>query len=255
VLLRAPRPVLAIGHPGHELRAHGWVERERPLVLVLTDGAGSTGRSRLESTAALLDGLGAPRGAVFGRMPDVAFYDALLAGETALFTALAGEIADILVAEGAEVVVGDALEGYNPAHDVCRMLLDAAVVEASVRVGRPVANYDFLLAGAPGVEGPGGFEFVLDDAALVRKRDAALAYGAMRSEVEPALSRYGLEAFRVERFRRVGVPAWTPAELPPSYERHGEARVASGRYRRVIRWTEHVAPLAEALASALTPVP
>src|SRR5207302_1404403 len=29
---------LLVAHPGHELRVHGWLERERPLVFVLTDG-------------------------------------------------------------------------------------------------------------------------------------------------------------------------------------------------------------------------
>nr|MDP9120522.1 hypothetical protein [Acidobacteriota bacterium] len=36
--ISAPRPpqraALVIGHPGHELRVHGWLERARPLVLV-----------------------------------------------------------------------------------------------------------------------------------------------------------------------------------------------------------------------------
>ena len=31
---------LVIGHPGHELLVHGWLEVARPIVFVFTDGSG-----------------------------------------------------------------------------------------------------------------------------------------------------------------------------------------------------------------------
>lgn len=245
-----PRPVFVIAHPGHELPVHGWVERERPLVLVVTDGSGPEGRPRLAATARLLARLGAEPGPVFGRLADRALYEALLAGDHALFAGLADEIADTLVRTGATLVAGDALEGYNPSHDVCRMLLDTAVSRAEARTGRAIANNAILLAGAPGSETAGVVVLVLDDAALERKRAAALAYEEMRSEVEPALARYGLEAYRREVLVPVRPFDWTPPERPPFYERHGEARVAAGLYRRVIRFREHLEPLGAALAPA-----
>src|SRR5436309_1960907 len=69
---------LLIAHPGHELRIHGWLERARPLTFVLTDGSGSDGRPRLQSTADVLARVGARPGGVFGRLSDSAFYQALL---------------------------------------------------------------------------------------------------------------------------------------------------------------------------------
>jgi hypothetical protein len=45
---------LIIAHPGHEIRVHGWLERAKPVVYVLTDGSGRSGQSRLASTARLL---------------------------------------------------------------------------------------------------------------------------------------------------------------------------------------------------------
>src|SRR4051794_29308473 len=59
--LRLPRgrAALVVAHPGHELRVHGWIEAVRPLVHVLTDGSGSSGRSRLESTRRVLGPTGA----------------------------------------------------------------------------------------------------------------------------------------------------------------------------------------------------
>jgi hypothetical protein len=87
----------------------------------------------------------------------------------------------------------------------------------------------------------------LDDGALARKAEAARRYSALQGEVDQAAGE-GLEAFRVERFRRVGAGDGDGrSEEPPEYERVGEARVASGHYATVIRRRDHVLPLADSL--------
>jgi hypothetical protein len=43
---------VVVTHPGHEVRIHGWLERERSLVFVLTDGAGrASGRPLADALA------------------------------------------------------------------------------------------------------------------------------------------------------------------------------------------------------------
>ncbi|PYT01250.1 MAG: hypothetical protein DMF65_07865 [Acidobacteria bacterium] len=70
-----PTPsAIVVAHPGHEVRLHGWLERERPLVLILTDGSGREGRSRIASTTRYLEKFGARRGRVFGRFTDLEVY-------------------------------------------------------------------------------------------------------------------------------------------------------------------------------------
>src|SRR5205085_11261535 len=91
------RAALVVAHPGHELRLHHWLERARPTVCVLTDGSGRSGPSRLGFTADLLGRLGAEAGPIFGRFSDLDAYDALLAGRTEPFVALALEIEAWLV--------------------------------------------------------------------------------------------------------------------------------------------------------------
>src|SRR5256885_1892784 len=49
------RAAVVVAHPGHELRVHGFLCAFRPLLLVLTDGSGRGGASRLPSTSALLE--------------------------------------------------------------------------------------------------------------------------------------------------------------------------------------------------------
>ncbi|HXZ26626.1 MAG TPA: hypothetical protein VEG08_01365 [Terriglobales bacterium] len=244
------RPALVIGHPGHELRLFGWVAEYRPRVYVLTDGSGRGGVSRLPSTARLFAALGAEPGELFGALSDAELYRALLAGNTALFLGLLDRLADSFVRHRIDFVAGDASEGYNPAHDLCRALIDAAARMVQDAAGAP-ANYEFRLTerrqSLPEVHDRHCWHLSLDDALLQRKLQAAHDYVEMREEVRDALALYGEEYFRVECLRRV--PPAPPAvqEGKPFYETWGEQRVAAGDYASVIRWREHMLPVLEAL--------
>jgi hypothetical protein len=244
---------LLVAHPGHELRVHGWVERERPIVYVLTDGSGSRQEPRIEATRRLLAAAGARPGPVFGGVKDGELYQALLRGDHRLFVELFEEIAESASREGVSVLLADAAEGWNPAHDVARLLANA-VAGRSARGGVPVESLAFPLEAAPG-EGAGeaAVRLVLDDAAFARKLGAARAYAAMRDEVERAIAGHGAEAFHVETLRRPD-PGFDlePIHGPvPLYEHFGERRLAEGVYPEVVRFRAHLQPLAarlEALA-------
>lgn len=244
---------LVIAHPGHELRVHGWLERERPEVFVLTDGSGSTGESRVSSTVEVLRRAGARPGSLLGRFSDRELYEVMLEGRIEVLTGLARELADALIERGVDTVAADAIEGFNPSHDVCRLVADAAVALARRRTGRAIASYDFLLEGRPDTFSANGSSPVLrlelEDGALERKLAAARSYPEMASEVERAFERHGAGAFRVECLRPADPEADVEAliEEPPYYETYGERQVAAGRYPRVLRFREHFLPLARAL--------
>jgi hypothetical protein len=250
---RCTAPVLIVAHPGHELRIFGWLERVRPVVCVLTDGSGSGGEARLDSTTRMLDRTSSMPGAVYGPLSDRAIYTAMLGGDLDLFRRLADDLAEVLVARGADCVAGDAVEGYNPSHDVCRLVIDAAVRMAGRARGAAIPNYDFPLVGAPG-QCPeplreSAYFLRLDDAALARKLDAANAYPELAGEVRTALDRFGTDPFRTECLRPVDPLEhhdW-PADEVPFYERYGEERVAAGVYQHVLRFREHVLPISDAL--------
>ena len=246
-----PRAALVIGHPGHELRIHGWLAQARPLVCVFTDGSGRSGRSRLAATTAVLDAAGARPGPIYGRLSDRAAYDAILDGDHARFVALAGELADVLAAERIDVVVGDAAEGFNPTHDVCRLVIDAAVGLAA-RARPAIASYEFPLDGPPDPGPlPGVIRLALDEPAFATKLAAARRYGTLADEVGAAIAAHGADAFRVECLAPVAPGPHRDDGPPPFYERWGEQRVRAGHYPRVLRRREHVAPLAAALARAV----
>lgn len=250
--LPGERPALVIAHPGHELRLHGWLERARPLVFVLTDGSGNTGHSRLPSTIQLLARAGARAGIVFGRFTDRDAYALLIERRLEVFLDLAIELAGAFERAGIDHVVGDASEGYNPTHDVCRLVIDAAVALTDPTTAHLAGNYDFALAGRPDAC-PEALRYravrvCLDDAAFRRKWAAADAYPELADEVTAAVRSWGQEAFRVEWLRPAAPGAAPPpGEHSPFYEQHGERRVAAGQYRQVLRYHDHILPLARAL--------
>ncbi len=252
------RSALVIGHPGHELRVYRWLELARPHVFVLTDGSGRSGRSRLDSTAKLLTQVGAEPGRIYGRLTDLALYSAILNRDFDLFIGLAEELAETFLHGQFDCVAGDAAEGYNPAHDVCRLIINSAVEIANRVSGCEIANFDFLLVGRPNACSepllPKVTWLELEEDAFARKLAAAQAYSELEAEIAAGVTRMGTNAFRVECLRPVTDRAgsYSLAEDPPFYERYGEKQVAAGHYQRVIRYREHVFPLAEALERYLT---
>jgi hypothetical protein len=224
----------------------------RPVVHVLTDGSGSHGSSRTASTTTVLDDIGAIRGSIFGRMSDREVYTAILAGDHARFLALAEELAGAFARDRVEIVAGDAVEGFNPSHDVCRYIINAAVRMAA-GFGRSIRCYAFPLDRAPEaspdkVHGP-AVRVQLDDGMLERKLRAAHGYPELRSEVQSALQRFGTQPFRTECLWPVDLadPYGLDPHCIPYYESYGAQRVAEGAYEHVVRFREHVKPLADAL--------
>ncbi len=236
---------ILVAHPGHELLLHGWICRTKPVVHVLTDGSGHSAAARLDATAELLRDAWARAGAIFGRLSDREAYAMILERNTALLFSIVAELAAAMEAQRPAMVVGDAAEGYNPVHDLCRLMAGAAIALA----GADTAQYEYAV-----VARPDSFDEVnieLDDAEYAAKMSRARRYAATLPDVDELLSRHGAAAYRHERLRRV--VDWTDVGSgpPPLYERFGEERVAAHRYARVIRRAEHLVPLRDALCAEM----
>jgi hypothetical protein len=245
------RAALIVAHPGHELRIHGWLERTRPLVFVLTDGSGARGRSRLDSTTRLLARAGAELGTIYGVVSDRRLYEIILAGDVSWFVALASSLLDALLAARVDIVAADALEGFNPAHDLCRHIVDMVVTRARAEGrSRSPQALAFALEAPPDVQQErlprGCVRLELSDHELARKLAAARAYEGLDQEVQEALRRHGADAFRREVLWPADAVPFAPAD-PPAYERFGENRRQAGTYREVIRRRDHIQPIVEAL--------
>ena len=241
---------LVIAHPGHELRVHHWLERAHPVTFVLTDGSGHTDSSRINSTTAVLDRAAARRGTIYGAMSDRELYRAILAGHSDVFHQLVEELAAALRGENVAYVVGDAVEGVNPGHDVCRLILNAALLRMSETGHQAPANMEFPVEGrpddCPAEDRPNAIWLSLDEAAYQRKIAAAQAYPELASELERVLTVHNAQAFRTECLRpvRYDLDIEHRFRHPCVYEWYGEKQVAAGIYKEVIRFREHIAPLA-----------
>lgn len=246
------RPVVIVGHPGHELKILGWLADKRPRVHVLTDGSGGTGLPRLAATSELLNRVGARVGDVFGPLSDADIYDAILEQRISFFCSIVDQLATSLANDGADFVAADAAEGFNPTHDLCRQMANAAIYLAQRITGRAIANYEFFLTewdlGGCVTHDRRCWHLRLADGLLRLKLDAARDYAELREEVEQAIALKGEEYFRVECFRKAAHPFLEFRRgYKPYYERLGEQRVAAGKYFSAIRYEVHMSPLLRAI--------
>lgn len=253
LLNNSHRCALVLGHPGHELKVFGWMSEYKPRVFLITDGSGHQGLPRTLSTAALLTELGSEPGELFGALSDGEIYRAMLDTDVRLFLNLVDRIADSFLKHKISLVAGDAAEGFNPTHDLCRALINAAVVKTQRATGRTIANFEFSLTeweqNSPEPQHDDHcHHFLLDDPLLASKLAAAAAYVELKNEVRMAIALRGKEYFRVECLRGVVEPAaaWNGSPKP-AYEAWGQHRVQEGKYRAVIRFDQHIRPILEAI--------
>jgi hypothetical protein len=237
---------LLLAHPGHELLLYGWISRNKPVVHVLTDGAAHSSATRLESTAQFLRDVGARPGAIFGQLSDAEAYTMILERNTALLLSLVTELAAELERNEPAMLVCDAAEGYNPAHDLCRLIGGAAIEMAGVST----AQFEYSVVHHP--DSPSATVVVeLTAAEHAAKMARARAQAASLADIEALVTRYGADAYRRETLSPVADWEAIDGGAPPLYERYGEERVAAGQYQTVIRLREHMLPLRDALRAAV----
>jgi hypothetical protein len=192
----------------------------------------------------------------------------------ARFFELIDAIASLLVREEIDCVAGDAEEGYNPAHDICRLLINAAVTVANGS-RQEIKNFDFTLIAPPTACSSAlhsrAITLQLDERALARKLATAHNYPELQAEVAAALSGAGsvglrqhpdlanrtttgfatgtADQFAFECLRPADAKPMSRERATPFYELYGERQVAAGHYTRVLRYREHILPLADAIDS------
>lgn len=166
----------------------------------------------------------------------------ILECNTDLLLAIATDLAEEFQRYRPSMIVNDAVEGYNPVHDLCRLVVGAAIALADI----DATQHEYAVVGHPRAAGATS-SIELDDVEFAAKMERARRTSATLPDVEVVLSRYGEDAYRHEAFRHI--VDWTvlDSHTPPEYERHGEQRVAKGRYAQVIRQRDHMLPLRDAL--------
>ena len=173
-----------------------------------------------------------------------------------MFCNMTVDLAEWLADQKIDYVVGDALEGYNPIHDVTRMMLNTAIAMTRRRKGLAIQNFRFSLIENPANDRSSAsqpeIKLTLSEAEFEIKKKAINDYHQLKLESSQAISKFGINAFRTERFEAETAAHSGRNMISPYYERYGEQCVESGKYKHVLRQKEHLNPLYESLDELMT---
>lgn len=239
------KSALIIGHAGHELRVLKFIELFRPMVFVITDGSGSGGKSRIERTRKILEHYGCEISDVFGQNTDRDIYKAILQKDLTTFRMIHNAIFKAIKNANVTTVFGDACEGFNPTHDMCRYIINSCVDLS----GNTIKNYKIMLNGMYGSNLPGAITVKLSEEDKRNRQELINGYEEIKKEVEIAESKFGKEAFDTESLYEVAKSdhkyrTWKSDK--PFYETYGEQKLKDGTYKEIIRF-EDVLMVAEKL--------
>ncbi len=257
-LLLAPgaTTLFVFSHPNHELAVFGLLQRLRPRLVYLTDGGGE---QRVAQTREGLARIGLADQATFLNYAEQTFYDALLARDVRLFEDVAGRVREQCHAVQPRQVFCDAVEFYNPLHDLSLPIVSAALRETPEAVFEVPLVYQtaasretYAVQRLPPSRRDGQIELALSAEELAGKQHArAHGYAMVQQQMGPVLSELTDEHLA----REIVVPA--PVALPTPgpdctlrYEWRAQRLLESGAIARAITYADHYLPVASALFRA-----
>lgn len=244
------------GHPGHELIVLQWIADESAEVFCLTNGSGGAMQDRTEYSRATVGKVGGKAGTVFGPWSDRDLYTDLLNGDVDRILVMTRDIVDRARAVRPPILLTDALEYFNPIHDLANTITDIAV-RALVDIGehpRKLVYPNEYPARLRGIE-PAS-ERALAEPEQRQKLDAIMAYTPLVPEFDRMRRRGTVDLLVEERIYpdAVRLNAIPPAEATAYnkvfYEEYGARMVAEGRYNHLITLDGHVRPMAARLVEA-----
>ena len=252
-LTPGPANVIVFSHPNHELAVFGLLQRLRPRLVYLTDGGSE---QRVAETCEGLARIGLDAAATFLNYSEPSFYAALLAADTALFSEVADRVRRCLTEPAPHQVFCDAVELYNPLHDLSLPIVSAAwrdsgaaLFEIPLVYQRPAADEAYEVQRVPPSRRGEQIELRLDATELAAKCHARdRGYALLQRQMGPVLR--GLSDAQLAT--EVVAPA--PAALPPlgadrvlRYEWRARRLLARGEIERPITYADHYFPVASAL--------
>lgn len=182
-------------------------------------------------------------------VPDQNIYSSLLGRSESPIFKWIETLTSRCIAENVDTIVADSAEGYNPSHDLCRILANTLSSRLK-EMGRPVLNLEFPLEGPP-ISASGQdrvhTQVNLSQQETREKIKLALNYAKCTSstlyeEIKTMLQRYGENAFATEIIYAAQTTCYENGMLPrspPHFEQVGSAKQKAGIYSDVIR-AEHL---------------
>lgn len=249
------RRLMIFSHPNHELGLYGFEQRVRPRFVFLTDGSTE---KRIGESKAALDAIGLLDNARYLLYPEVSIYERLLDGDVAYFEEIVERVRDVIDEVEPDQVFCDAVEFYNPTHDISLPVTRAALA------GRPeVEVFEVPLAYQPANGAGTVMQRVMpsrrdeaisirltpeETAAKLRARDEI--YTVLRADLGETICGIAEDQLAVEEMRPADRGMKTlPEECRLRYDERGLLLLARGEVDRALNWNDHYRPVAERLFS------
>jgi hypothetical protein len=235
----AAQTLAVFSHPNHELSVLMTLARVEPLIVFLTDGGGP---ARVEESRAGLKTVGLEKKARFMQNTEESFYRAILAKDSSFFKGVAAHLSNYLTLHEPVQIITDAVEFYNPVHDISLPLVRKAVGSSEVPIYEVPLIYEqrgmpdcYVLQDAPPVWETEHVEVCLTDEESEAKSVAYMNdYGIIRNTMG-LLVQANPQVLRREilvRARKPDSPAFE--HYGRRYDRRGKEGVLAGTYEQAI---------------------
>jgi len=251
------RRLMVFSHPNHELGMYGLAQKVRPHFVFLTDG---NSQRRFGESRAGLAAIGLEEQATYLKVREGSVYEAFLDRDAAFFRDLVERVRAVVDAVEPEQVFCDAVEFYNPSHDMSLPVTRAALA------GRP----DPELFEVPLIyeRKSGSPKYVMQRVVPSRRDDAVRIeltqeeaarklhardeiYGLLREDLGERICGISAEDLALEEVRPADAgPSALPDECVLRYEYRGELLKQSGEVQRALTYSDHYLPVARELFAA-----
>ena len=248
---------MIFGHPAHELALFGLLSRHRPEIIVTTDGGAP---ERLEQSRRGLSSIGLQNRVRYLGFSESSFYAALLSHDVETFQ----NVVNVLQAEiqrvQPEQLFCDAVEFYNPVHDITLAVVMAAsatlvereLFEVPLVYQMPSAEEQYSVQRVPGPLRGRALTYELTPAEVrhkMRARDEI--YVSLNDQLGPDFLGLTEEHLAHEEIAVAGDPLVVPAETGRAmrYEWRANVLLKTGQVQRAITHREHYVPMVNALLS------
>jgi hypothetical protein len=246
--------LVVFSHPNHELAIFGLLQRLKPHLVYLTDGGEG---DRLAQTREGLEGIGLLDHARFLNHSEKSFYDGLLDRNSEFFEGVADQVRKSVQALRPERVLCDAIEFYNPVHDLSlpivraalRGSLDTLVFEVPLIYQRPEESESYVVQRMPSAQRDAQVEFRLSEQELDAKIQARdLIYAGLTDQLGPVISELPRAHLAVEFLTPGRLRAPEPGtDVVLRYEHRAQILSQRGEIERKITYRGHYLPVASSL--------
>ena len=244
---------MVFSHPNHEVAVLGTIFRLRPHIIYLTDGGAD---ARVAETKEALRSY-QPASVHYLNHTEQSFYDALVGEDLPFYRAVSQEIRSLFRNLDGDAIYCDAVEFYNPVHDITLPIVRAALAGSEAPVFEVPLIYQksgpveaFELQHVPASLSDQSTCLKLTEEELARKTTTVKAgvYTILLEQLGTMLlaalpSRGGCECFLKARNT---LPRPAPEQVL-RYEMRGSLLKDTGAVREVITFAGHYAPIFELL--------